>query len=391
MKCRKGRKFITRGDDVLKKFMYICMILIIVFGLNGCIFTPKKYVLPEKRIFFTSLESESNYGKYSAKYGDNVFYLTDNGIRCYNDSTGSDILIYKTNDISAITANDEYVFFLKNSVIYQITHSGDFIGDSVKFSWELTNLIVAVSDYVFVFGEGGRVDSLLCSDISAYPQYRNREYHSGVTKIDDDYAYELEPLKDGYSLCHKYISEYTSLIGIMHETEFVCSGFGFDIYFLEDNQIIYSYYDNSSGRSYWRSNNGMEVLRTDGSGNVISTLRNRSLYFVVQDMDESYSDGSKKILNHKSDQFFVLNLDTAECSQIIETDSKRYIVGVIYDEYLTYHHGQLSAGKITDSTIYKIASHMEFDGDIYVSVQGKWIFVHGADKDGVRLLLKVVR
>jgi len=81
------------------------------------------------------LNTEISKGTYTAYYGNYIFYFDSatKGIRALNTATQEDRLVYPVNAVSKIAVNDEFVFFVTGSTLYQIIYTGELIGATDRF------------------------------------------------------------------------------------------------------------------------------------------------------------------------------------------------------------------------------------------------------------------
>ena len=123
----------------MKRGTIITSVILVLLTCSSCIRIgpprPTERELRGPQVLTGVLNTEISKGTYTAYYGNYIFYFDSatKGIRALNTATQEDRLVYPVNAVSKIAVNDEFVFFVTGSTLYQIIYTGELIGATDRF------------------------------------------------------------------------------------------------------------------------------------------------------------------------------------------------------------------------------------------------------------------
>jgi hypothetical protein len=320
----------------------ICALIVLAFFTQIFYFFNKQNI--GQKVFVESLNPVGNSGKYCAKYNDKITFY-DNKDRCIkikNVTNGDIVSIFNIDTISHITVNENFIYFLSENIIYQITYSGNLNGKNDNFS---------------------HIDKVILYDENLYvyaSYYENAQYNYGVYNLSANNIEQKPIYYKNINDVNKYldIEEQYQIIQVSHERKLKENN-GFEIKLPEK----YNY-------RYLLVNDNKLILL----GQQWKTIGRQNV-----DLPARY---------HISDIIIEVDKNNNTVNEIFKSISGERIIGYVNGDVFTLKGRKIFKNNLDDGEKINIGSLNYFDslGNLNVSILGTELFIYKFNERNSKLV-----
>lgn len=345
-----------------KAIVVFAIFVLLLIAFFSCFrFAPGPTVeeLKGPQVFTGELNTAISKGMYAAFYENQIFYFdrVEKSIKVFDTATGEQRQLCPIETISKIAVNDEYVFFVMGSKIYQVDYSGNLINTSEAFQeiWDLSVL----ADTLYV---DGKLKDSYSSQYSASVNSINGKWTVIYDALDKG-AIAMAELKQEYyygtSIYIETIDEKNRVIiravkkqemGKFQEAYYVYTQNGFAIYdrqhrmiMLDKNNVVYFFEPLSWRGVAFKNTDGMEI-RLPGNYNYFSICNSGAPgHFILLGKNFGpYIQSAQLRGYHQSDILLEVDIENETFHTMMATAKGQRIIGYWHGKILLFRDDVIS-------------------------------------------------